>query len=172
MPRYLFGKIVQITSCSGDDLWSVGDSIGLFRRRCQVSSPTVVVDSRGEVCILDVVDIEQWGECCFDFLLGNSPWSPQLVGSLSLKQSMKYPPFLVKTLAISCAKEILSLSVKLWNNPESIALSKLPLWNSSESAFASRKSIFDFLSSAFAFAATIARVDRSTPTTENPFCAR
>ncbi len=80
MPRYLFGKIVQITSCSGDDLWSVGDSIGLFRRRCQVSSPTVVVDSRGEVCILDVVDIEQWGECCFDFLLGNPPWSAPVGG--------------------------------------------------------------------------------------------
>src|SRR6266516_5060974 len=45
---------------------------------------------------------------------------------------MKYPPFLVKTLAISCAKEILSLSVKVWNNPESIALSKRSLWNSSE----------------------------------------
>ncbi len=30
------------------------------------------MDSRDEICVLDVVDIEEWAECCFDFLLGNS----------------------------------------------------------------------------------------------------
>src|SRR5439155_12479154 len=48
---------------------------GLLCCRCQVRSPTVVVDSSSEIRVFDVVDVEEWGERCFDFFPSNSSLS-------------------------------------------------------------------------------------------------
>jgi hypothetical protein len=38
------------------------------------------MDSSGEICVLDVVDIEEWGERCFNFFPGDSSRSTPIRG--------------------------------------------------------------------------------------------
>ena len=128
--------------------------------------------SSSKECVSNVVSIEEWRECCLDFFLGDSS-APIPAGGFFVAEA-KHEVFSTYGQD-SCdfpAKEIRALSLNVWNSPESTALSNWAILEIARKCISDMESTFTFRLAAFALAVAIARVERSIPTTENPFSAR
>src|SRR5512136_1071983 len=97
---------------------------------------------------------------------------PYPAGSSSLKQSMKYFPDGDRTDARLSTKTGRSSSDRVWNSPESVAVSNFLLSLLSSRAFRTRNCTWSPLVAAFSFAFSIASGEESMPHTSYPSSAK